>query len=91
MSAKGGRMKNVTRIQFELPNGKVKHIEELMREANIRTKKDLLNNALTLLEWAIKEKKRGHEIASIDEKSKAYKEIVMPILSNVANNSKKKK
>jgi metal-responsive CopG/Arc/MetJ family transcriptional regulator len=83
-------MKNATRIQLELPNDMVKHIEELMKEANVRTKKDLFNNALSLLEWAIKEKRDGREIASIDEKEKAYKEIVMPILSNVAKNSKKK-
>jgi hypothetical protein len=69
------------RIQFELSDDKVRELEELMKESGIRTKKDLFNNALTLLEWAIDEKRAGRTIASIDEKEKRYKELVMPVLS----------
>jgi len=43
------------------------------------------------LKWAVKEKRLGHEIVSIDENEKAYKELAMPVLSNVATNSKKKR
>ena len=71
----------MTRVQFELSDERAKDLEELMRRSGIRTKKDLLNNALTLLEWAIEEKKAGRSIASIDEKEKKYKELVMPVLA----------
>jgi len=84
-------MKGITRVQFEIPNDQAEQLKGLMKETKVRTKKDLFNNALTLLKWAVKEKRLGHEIASVDEKNGGYKELVMPVLSNVANNSKKEK
>ena len=57
-----------------------------MTEVGIRTKKDFFNNALTLLEWALKERKAGRVIASVDDEEKRYKQILMPILENVAPN-----
>ena len=74
----------MTRIQFDLPDDKVAELEKLMAESGLKTKKDLFNNALTLLEWAIKEKKAGRTIASIDEQEKSYEEVLMPILSAVS-------
>jgi len=73
----------MTRIQFELSEDRNKELEALMEKTGIRTKKDLFNNALTLLEWAVKEKRSGRIIASVDEREKKFKEIVMPALENV--------
>lgn len=77
-------MTKLYRIQFEMPDSKVRDLETLMSESGTQTKKELFNNALTLLEWAVKEKKRGRVIASIDEGSSTYNELHMPILSAVA-------
>ena len=38
----------MVRIQFELPEEKMQVLEALMKEANISTRKELFNNALTL-------------------------------------------
>ena len=84
-------MKNLTIIVFELSNVKMRKIKRLMKEANVRTLKDYLNNALTLLEWAIEEAKAGREIGSIDEKSQSYKIVVLPVLTKLFENSKKQK
>lgn len=73
----------MTRIQLELADEKVKELEELMSQVGLKTKKDLLNNALTLLEWAVRERSQGRIIASVDEEDEKYKEIVMPVLQNV--------
>ncbi len=73
----------MSRIQFDLPEDKVAELEKLMAESGIKTKKELFNNALTLFEWAIKERKAGKTIASVDEKAKRYKELLMPALSAV--------
>jgi hypothetical protein len=70
----------MVRIQFELPEEKIKELEAIMAEARITTKKDLFNNALTLWEWAVQERQNGRTIASIDEDNKKYKELVMPAL-----------
>jgi hypothetical protein len=77
----------MVRIQFELPEEKVKELEALMREAQISTRKDLFNNALTLFEWALQERKTGRTIASVDEHNKKYKELVMPALAAVGPKS----
>lgn len=74
----------LTRIQLELPEDKVKQIEALMEESGLKTKKEYINNALTLLEWAMREVKSGRVIASVDEREKRYKEILLPALDNIA-------
>lgn len=74
-------MKKTVRFQFELPVDRVRELEELMSRANIRTRKDLFNSALTLFEWAIREREAGRVIASVDEGHKRYKELVMPGLT----------
>lgn len=73
----------MSRIQFDLPDDKVAELEKLMAESGIKTKKELFNNALTLFEWAIQERKAGKTIASVDEKANRYKELLMPALSAV--------
>jgi hypothetical protein len=73
----------MSRIQFDLPDDKVAELEKLMAESGIKTKKEFFNNALTLFEWAIKERKAGKTIASVDEKTNRYKELLMPALSAV--------
>lgn len=55
-----------------------------MRELGISTKKDLFNQALTLLEWAAKERKTGRIIASVDETNEQYKQVLLPALERVA-------
>ena len=71
------------RLQIDIKEQKVKVIEELMDECGFSTKKDLFNNALTLFQWAVGEKKQGHTIASIDERTKKYRELQMPALNEV--------
>jgi len=77
-------MAKTTRIQFDLPEEQAEGLETLKDLGGVKTTKDLFNNALTLLEWAINEKKAGRIIASIDEKNEVYKELVMPILDKAA-------
>jgi metal-responsive CopG/Arc/MetJ family transcriptional regulator len=73
----------MTRIQLDLPDDQVKELDELMKETNITTRKDLFNNALTLFQWAVKAKRAGRTIAALDENSGNAKELVMPSLENV--------
>jgi len=72
------------RIQIDLPEDMLKQVEELMQESSIRTKKEYINNALTLLGWAIRETREGRVIASVDEQQQKYKEILLTPLENVA-------
>ncbi len=74
----------MVRIQLDLPEEQVKDLDELMRETKLGTRKELFNNALTLFQWAVKSKRAGRAIASLDEENKIAKELVMPALENVS-------
>lgn len=82
---------NMVRIQIDLPEDKVKALEALMAEADIGTRKELFNNALTVLEWMVNETKEGRVIASINEQTMSYKQLIMPILSTVLDRVKRAK
>ena len=76
-------VETLTRIQFDLPDTKVADLDRIMAEGGIRTRKELFNNALSLLEWAIKQRKAGRTIAAVDESNDSYRELSMPILENI--------
>ncbi len=71
------------RIQLELPEEQVAALDHLSEELGIRTRKELFNNALTLLEWAVQERKAGRFIASVDEDQTRLREILLPVLQAV--------
>lgn len=74
---------SVTRLQFEIDEEWVRELEELMRLGGIRTKKELLNNALTLLRWAAKQKLNGRTLVSVGEDG-SERELEIPYLEAVA-------
>jgi hypothetical protein len=72
------------RIQFELTDEKAKELDKFMSTIGVTTKKDLFENSLSLLEWAIKEIQANPNrvIGSIDEGKDSYKELQMAVFSN---------
>lgn len=77
----------VQRVQFDVPEDRLAELQELMKSCGIETRKDLFNNALTLLEWAVRESSRGRAIASVSDDEKSYRELHMPILFNASRRS----
>ena len=75
------------RIQFEVSEDEAKNIEALIEECGMRTKKELLTNALTLLKWSIEEVASRRIIVSMDKQNTEHKELVMPWMSNVKKKS----
>jgi hypothetical protein len=69
------------RLQIDMNGEKMRELDDLMRESGVATKKEFVNSALTLLKWAINQRRAGRIIASIDEKTDSYRELEMPILS----------
>ena len=80
------------RIQFELTDEKAKELDEFMSVIGVTTKKDLFENALSLLEWVVKEIQLNPNrvIGSIDEEKDTYKELQMSVFSNAKSNARKK-
>jgi hypothetical protein len=73
----------MAREQFELSETHSRLLTKLMEECELPTKKATLENALTILGWAVKEIKNGRTIASVDEQEKRYRELTMPALEAV--------
>jgi len=81
-------MGKVIRFQFEIDQEHMNELESLMKLGGLKTKKELLNNALTLLKWVVKQTGRGSTIAAMDERDGTYKELSMPFLDAIAANGK---
>lgn len=73
---------NSERIQFELTRERVEKLDALKVQARLPTRTDLLNNALTILEWALEERAKGRLIVSLDKKR--CRELVMPCFTRAA-------
>lgn len=71
------------KILFEITGDKALELQRLMESTNLKTYKDLINNALTLFEWAIQERFAGREIASVDESEQSYKTVQLPALTTI--------
>jgi hypothetical protein len=72
------------RLNFEFSEQRVGDLKKLLDETGTETMKDLVNNAFTILEWAVDEVKAGNEIAAVNESEQVYRVLVTPILQNVA-------
>jgi len=77
------------RVQIDLPKLRVEALDRLAAEAGLATRKDLFNNALSLLEWAVKHVRQGHLIAAVDERTDRMIELHMPFLGNLAKHAER--
>jgi hypothetical protein len=72
----------MVRVQIELTPDNLQRLDRLMEEVGLRTRKELMLNALTLLAWAVRERRAGRVIASIDE-DRQSREVLLPILESL--------
>lgn len=73
------------RVQLDFPAERIEEINQMMRETQIGTRKELFNSALTLFNWAIQQRIEGKQIISVDDEGGRVKNLVMPALENAAN------
>lgn len=69
-----------TRVQIDLSPAQMLRLNWLMNVCDLTSRKDLFNNALSLLEWAAKESFEGRKIASFDDESSNRYILSMPAL-----------
>jgi hypothetical protein len=74
----------IIRLQIEIDEAQMKELERLAELSGVRTKKDLLNNALTLLKWAARQRMQGYTIQSVSQSEGTVKELEMPLLETLA-------
>ena len=76
-------MKTV-KFQADLASADDAVLNTLMQDLEVRTKADFLAKALALMNWAVREKRRGRRIVTMDERGEAIRELVTPELERVA-------
>jgi len=71
------------RINFDVDEKQARYIDELVEQTGLKTKVNLFNTALTLFEWAVRERQAGRAICSQDVNTAAIREIEMPGLPQI--------
>lgn len=71
-----------SRVNFEMNDAQRDSLDELQRRTGASLK-DLINNGLSLVQWAVNETLRGNEIAAVNEDQKTFRVLVLPLLDNV--------
>ncbi|MGA7340718.1 MAG: hypothetical protein WBE72_23455 [Terracidiphilus sp.] len=72
------------RLNLELTETQMNSLKALQHRTGANTMKDLVNHALSMLEWAVDETAHGNEIAAVNEDESTYRVMVTPLLQHVA-------
>lgn len=78
-------------LQFEVSDQEIEKLDEMLKETNLDSYKDLLNNSLSLLYWAAQQIKSGKVIAAVDESAQKYTEVQMQALQHIVDTMKSEK
>jgi hypothetical protein len=76
------------RIQIDIDEGGEQVLNNIKQATGVTTYKDIFNNAVTLFEWAVRQRAAGRVITSLDENTKGYKEMTMPALEEAERRAK---
>ena len=72
------------RIELKFDDSGIELVEELKMLTGIDSHKEFFNTTITLFDWAILQRLQGRIVASMDERKKEYKELIMPPLEYAA-------
>ena len=75
-------MKTV-RVQLDVPQSRINDIKSMMDDTGLATRKDLYEDALTLFQWAINQRKAGRIFVSTNKDGSKPCELLMPSLAKV--------
>jgi hypothetical protein len=75
----------MNRLQFLTNDQTLQNLDALVESTGLKTRTQVLLTALALFDWAVRERKAGRIIASMDERSQKYKEIELPGLPPVGS------
>lgn len=73
------------KVEFELTDESIARLTALAVKMGVHTVKDVFENSLALLVWAVEEIEGGRVIASVDEEKELFKQMEMPIFESIRN------
>jgi hypothetical protein len=66
-----------------MPEERLQAIESLIEECGFATRKEFFDNAVSLLNWAVRRSREGSSIASVNERDNIWRELQMPFLERI--------
>jgi hypothetical protein len=70
------------RVQYELSENESQIFEWLKKTTKSNTDQDLLDNAITMLQWGVEQVRQKRQVASFDAGTKSYRVLQMPALQH---------
>lgn len=74
----------LVRFQVEVRKSYLKVLRALQDAGGVSSNKELFNNAIALLQWAVTQKQKGYSIAAVTEEGMVKRELVLPFLEEAA-------
>jgi hypothetical protein len=71
-------------VSVEITPESVKFLRKLKRQTGASSYEALLNDAITLMGWAARQRQEGRVVASLSEASNGYRELQMTSLEHAA-------
>jgi hypothetical protein len=71
-------------IHYELSDNESPIFEWLKKTTNSKTDQDLVDNAITMLQWGVEQVRQKRQVASFDARTKSYRVLQMPALQHAA-------
>jgi hypothetical protein len=78
------RKVKVMNLSLEFSREREPDLNKLLAATGTVHLKDLVNDALTMLEWAVHEVGAENEIAAVNEDKQVYRVLLMPVLERTA-------
>jgi hypothetical protein len=72
------------RIQIVVDDTYKEMLENLKRATGLNQWQDLFSDAITMYNWAVKQRTEGRIVASMNEQEENYRELQMPSLERAA-------
>jgi metal-responsive CopG/Arc/MetJ family transcriptional regulator len=78
---------NLFRLQVELPAARVEQIDEIVELTGMKTRGRFVEDAINLFARCVSEAARGNMLAFVTPGSDSYREVVMPSLDHIRDES----
>jgi len=75
------------KLELEIDTDGLENLKRIMRASGVPGEQEFFETAVALLNWAVEQRIAGRKIASIDRREKAYRELEIPLLQGMQEDS----
>jgi hypothetical protein len=76
-------------VEVQLSATDIQLFDWLKEKTNLRTDREVLDTAVTILRWCVEQSLEHRQVASVDCRRKAYRPLLIPALRYAASSAEK--